>query len=788
MSDPLEDGLRVERIRFELRGKLENLLAAYNQDHPPVRLSGAGGRTEFGRGPLDEARLFDIYRRFAISFRERMLEAGISCNPNELLAEAHLACKNVRPSFPELVNRTEFRSFVLAALAEPAPTPTGTAVIQPSEKPETQPASDPHRGLPPDSGSQAVEKPGSSDKPETADVIKAPEIPGDPCRLAACPPQGIAKGAMGNFLAELFDQFDQEEQAGIRAAEDDATRILAQGTAAANGRRRVAESLHDNYWLLQPENDAWIDSAGVVFVAYVNALWRKTDAERAECIDDFLAKVKRLVEPILTIYGDLGKGLIEELREDCDRNARQVHSMLRTSPASATSSTEDSAASSSQDGAGHAGRRSEATDANEQSETETGQYPDANRPVVSVRHVPILEFSDPWRKRVRQNADKNAWYARQLGRNPLEAGRQEDLLEDARAWAKAALRELVQEVQDLRELKERVVKQTEEFIQRHRYYADFQLGYLQFGSALWEEGWPSLEECALEAVIGRADSASQPREGITEGAMVNPFLQGAKDHPYLHARWDSLQKLWTLHDLPLDQQGKPDPSGAVLADPETARFLKEATRIAVRRLRQSRDPEIRALAITLRDPLYVWLDLMRTKERGFRRIPQLTRWRGGKSMEEFLESGLVPPDARLTENGNIVKLFQESTAFWDDLVDFGFDSESAPTAERRQPADQSWPTPGPADDQSSGTVGVNDKDVPSRRSPREFVDDARLCPRRSYEKFAAHLGISKDTLYAITLETRWVKNEIYKLVAMACTCKPEDLHPRDIPLPERRRH
>ena len=116
---------------------------------------------------------------------------------------------------------------------------------------------------------------------------------------------------MGDFLTELFDQFDQEEQAEIRAAEASTTEILAKGSAAARERRRVAESLHDNYWLLQPENDARIDSAGIVFVAYVNAVWRKTDAERAECIHDFLAKVEQLIEPILTIYGDLGKGLID---------------------------------------------------------------------------------------------------------------------------------------------------------------------------------------------------------------------------------------------------------------------------------------------------------------------------------------------------------------------------------------------------------------------------------------------------------------------------------------------
>jgi hypothetical protein len=331
---------------------------------------------------------------------------------------------------------------------------------------------------------------------------------------------------MGDFLSELFDQFDQEEQARIRAAEASTTEILAQGTAAAEGRRRVAESLHDNHWLLQPENDARIDSAGVVFVAYVNALWRKTDRARAECIHDFIAKVKELIEPILTTYGWLGKDLIAQLCEECQINAQYVRSMLPPSPEKTTSSTEDSAASSPQNGTDHASGHSEATDATEQSETERGQSGDADRPVISVQPPEVLWFSDSWCKRIRQNADKNAWCARQLGRNPAEAGRQEDLLRDARAWAKATLREIVSEVQDVLELKERVVKQTEEFIQRHRYYSDFRLGSREFEMALWDEGSPSLEDLALEAVIERADSADS-QAGRT--ARQRPSLEAVAE-------------------------------------------------------------------------------------------------------------------------------------------------------------------------------------------------------------------------------------------------------------------
>jgi hypothetical protein len=75
---------------------------------------------------------------------------------------------------------------------------------------------------------------------------------------------------------------------------------------------------------------------------------------------------------------------------------------------------------------------------------------------------------------------------------------------------------------------------------------------------------------------------------------------------------------------------------------------------------------------------------------------------------------------------------------------------------------------------------------PPRRSPKEFIDISRRRPKRSYEKLASYIGIGKDTLYKITKETRWVSDPTYALVAEACGCKPEDLHPRDIPRPEPR--
>jgi hypothetical protein len=77
--------------------------------------------------------------------------------------------------------------------------------------------------------------------------------------------------------------------------------------------------------------------------------------------------------------------------------------------------------------------------------------------------------------------------------------------------------------------------------------------------------------------------------------------------------------------------------------------------------------------------------------------------------------------------------------------------------------------------------------VHTSRSPKDFVDAVKRHPKRSYEKLASYMGISKDTLYAITNENRWVSDESYEIVAKVCSCKATDLHPRDLPRPANRR-
>jgi hypothetical protein len=218
------------------------------------------------------------------------------------------------------------------------------------------------------------------------------------------------------------------------------------------------------------------------------------------------------------MYGSDGQVLVDELRRQCRINASHVHSLLRTSSASTKSTTVDSAGSGHA-GTGHPNGRTEASDADEQSETERGQFGGSDGLVVSVKPVAILDFSVSWRERKRQKADLNAAYARHLGRNGPEAGRQEELLEDARAWAAATLREAVSEVQDVLELKQRVVKQMwDKFVPTHPDCSDLQLDYRKFGSALWGEGWPSLEDLAFDALRERAASEARQAEARVTGS------------------------------------------------------------------------------------------------------------------------------------------------------------------------------------------------------------------------------------------------------------------------------
>jgi hypothetical protein len=262
---------------------------------------------------------------------------------------------------------------------------------------------------------------------------------------------------MGDFLAELLDQFDPEEQAGIRDAEAVAEGMLAQGIAPVKDRA------------LHLEDDPQAHAAGEVFRAYVNALWRQTDPARAESIQEFLAKADKLPDPVVAKYGPVCEGLIADFRAQYHT---KIDFVLQISTASEVSAVKPNA---------------------------------------------ILESAELWRMQQSRNKDLQAAYAR-IHENPCEGGREEKRLKNARAWAEAALRELVPEVRDLSELKERVVKQTfDKFIGNDSYFLQ---RFREFAAALWEEGWPSLEDRAILAIRDSAASAASQVGAVVTGSPV----------------------------------------------------------------------------------------------------------------------------------------------------------------------------------------------------------------------------------------------------------------------------
>lgn len=287
---------------------------------------------------------------------------------------------------------------------------------------------------------------------------------------------------MDELLDEFFRQFDQDEQQIITAAKASADEILANGTAAAKVRVMASGSEERQDWVLEPEDDAHADAAGLIYAAYVNALWRKTDSARDASIQNFLASMDQLVEPVLKRYGCQAKGWIDELRSRCRLSVSIVQSGPPQNGLPQTVHTDTSHAT-------------------EQTEALKSRSSAADGFTKSVRVPEILQFVEPWRRRQRSNADYESLCARRLGRGFAEFNRQEELLRDAHTYGKSLLTQIVSETQDVLVLIQRIALDTyNRYVPTHPYYSDFRLGYAEFQSALTEEGWPSLSDRATSAL------------------------------------------------------------------------------------------------------------------------------------------------------------------------------------------------------------------------------------------------------------------------------------------------
>jgi hypothetical protein len=352
---------------------------------------------------------------------------------------------------------------------------------------------------------------------------------------------------MVDFLAGLFDQFDPDEQARIRAAKRSIRGILAQGTAAVRDRQLATGSSVVTDWVLEPKDDARADATGVVFLAYVNGLWHQTDPARSESIQEFGAKVERLVAPFLKRYGRAGEGLIANLRWKCQMNAWLVHSELQTSTASAMASTAESTLSLHQSQTDHASEHIKASDTTEQPETERASAAEA--PGTSSRCRTILDSFEPWGVRRRRYAELNA-RGKRIHENWANAKSEENTLNGARAWASLLLKDLVSEVPDVFELKRRITKQTfDKYIKEGSYFWE---RLPEFASALLEEGYPSLEDHAIVAMAERAESAAKTQSSNERqpGPALDPLAgkgMGALSEMPDQSRLDKIEEILKPH-------------------------------------------------------------------------------------------------------------------------------------------------------------------------------------------------------------------------------------------------
>jgi hypothetical protein len=89
-----------------------------------------------------------------------------------------------------------------------------------------------------------------------------------------------------------------------------------------------------------------------------------------------------------------------------------------------------------------------------------------------------------------------------------------------------------------------------------------------------------------------------------------------------------------------------------------------------------------------------------------------------------------------------------------------------------------------AGNSSAGSAGEAD-----RGSPGEYFEAYRAKhPTVTYDQIAARIGFSRDSLYKIKDETAWVREHAYAATAGLLGCRPEDLHPRNLPrFPRRKR-
>lgn len=145
---------------------------------------------------------------------------------------------------------------------------------------------------------------------------------------------------MNNILAELFDSFDPEEQACIRAAEAGASGIIAEGEQEIRDRLRVSGSMENRDWILEPQDLARLGAANSEFVAYCNVFWSRTDLSSQKSVRAFLVHLDATCRGVFAKYGqwECSEG-VTALRAEAERLAWMAHARELAIARSVTSHT-----------------------------------------------------------------------------------------------------------------------------------------------------------------------------------------------------------------------------------------------------------------------------------------------------------------------------------------------------------------------------------------------------------------------------------------------------------------
>jgi len=752
----LEAQKRIAAARWNAKGDLETLLFGYERE------------------PRVEKRLFQIYASYAVTLRDLQRKEGLSPTPGDLLRDVHQACKNVRPCFPGLVDRTDFRSFILAALAEDSPTTAQQErriIVVPeigSSKADKE-SRDMHQpnAAAPGLASQEPLIPGGDGPPmdrSTEQRIEAEVTPsrdaGDPATEEPKTPERSRppKPTLPLDVLEAIAETDRKIRRLLEDCHDSSVPLMLESDVvkATNVmRRHVSEAFKPRAEYYASQSGycrAWLDEAADETISAILGL-----------VPLIFMGGSRYLDSVPSIRKGLREILQARIEEWLDRisdvDKQKAGDPARLAAVSLQGIAEGAMADIRERKPNSLTVDEMAARIEEDLATLYSAFMDKLLKAEPGKASTVIEeyIGDRFDVRAR-------WYLSAIDKE----GHIEPYLATL-GWVRD---------KDVEALIEHFASSL-----HHRELVDARIvGRISYWKA---EAMQRIREKAPngETTIGqklppqRANGAAMADSDFWRKRHVE-FLTDAIRFAELRATWKAYFGTWRLW-------WGSTPEG-IQIPPEVLNCLNAAASKALAGLPSSNDS-------VSQEPWWLWLAFMQKRKWGgfsvTGTVPVSKRvWEAGVGIgrppvvvrRELGLDGIDEPEAdHRLEDLALHNVFRESADFCEDLSRVLSLVTQVPPGVAAADAAQQTPSVERPPDEDRRSI---------RPAPKDFVDRfKRRPPKRSYEKIAASIGISKDTLYAITKETRWVSDDTYGCVADACGCKPEDLHPRDILRPDRHR-